>query len=559
MSADRTWSQLVIARRFSEDTAVAGERPVSYAELIGLADAAAEWLDQAGVPAGTAVPALLTTSPLALALVVAGSCTQRPVAPLGPRLTPRELAGCIDGLDAPLLVAEPEFAEQARAAAQRAGRRLLILPPLDPGGRRLLPEARPDAIAAILHTSGTTGAPKQVPITQDRLAARVGVSSRLMGVGPASVYASGSPFYHIAGLGNLAVMIAVGAAVLPFPRFSVESWTGLGKHGVTHAFLVPTMIERLLDADALTLPGLRLLQYGSAPIRPATLSRAISALPGVSFINMFGQTEGSPIACLVHADHDRALAGRPDLLASVGRAAPGIELRLAGTGAEEVGEILARGAHLFRAAEDGWLHTGDLARMDDDGYVYLIGRLGDRIKRGGENVHPVEVEGVLCEHPAVLEVAVVGIPDEEFGQLVRAYLVLDPGVPAPSHEELRAFARAELAGFKVPTSWVFVPDLPRNASGKVLRRVLAGAIDHQPDLRGSQRCGRKRPKTRYGRSSAPPWPACGWPRTRGWGPEAMTSRGRGSTCGRSLPAGGSSRPGRSSSAAAGPAPQQRPG
>jgi acyl-CoA synthetase (AMP-forming)/AMP-acid ligase II len=559
MSADRTWSQLVIARRFSEDTAVAGERPVSYAELMGLADAAAEWLDQAGVPAGTAVPALLSTSPLALALVVAGSCTQRPVAPLGPRLAPRELAGCIDGLDAPLLVAEPEFAEQAQAAAQRAGRKLLILPSLDPGGRRLLPEARSDAIAAILHTSGTTGAPKQVPIRQDRLAARVGVSSRLMGVGPGSVYASGSPFYHIAGLGNLAVMLAVGAAVLPFPRFSVESWTGLGKHGVTHAFLVPTMIERLLDADALTLPGLRLLQYGSAPIRPATLSRAVRALPGVSFINMFGQTEGSPIACLVHADHERALAGRPDLLTSVGRAAPGIGLQLAGTDGEEVGEILARGAHLFRAAEDGWLHTGDLARMDDDGYVYLIGRLGDRIKRGGENVHPVEVEGVLREHPAVLEVAVVGIPDEEFGQLVRAYLVLDPVVPAPSHEELRAFARAELAGFKVPTSWVFVPDLPRNASGKVLRRVLAGAIDHQPDLRGSQRCGRKRRKTRYGPSSATPWLACGWPRTRGWGPEAMTWRGHASTCGRSLPAGGSSRPGRSSSAAARPLPQTRPG
>ena len=221
------------------------------------------------------------------------------------------------------------------------------------------------------------------------------------------------------------------------------------------------------------MPALRLLQYGSAPIRPATLSRAVSALPGVSFINMFGQTEGSPIACLVHADHERALAGLPDLLASVGRAVPGIELRLAGTDAEDVGEILARGAHLFRAAEDGWLHTGDLARMDDDGYVYLIGRLGDRIKRGGENVHPVEVEGVLREHPAVLEVAVVGVPDEEFGQLVRAYLVLDPDVPAPSHQELRAFAREEMAGFKVPTSWVFVPELPRNASGKVLRRVLA--------------------------------------------------------------------------------------
>ena len=168
-----------------------------------------------------------------------------------------------------------------------------------------------------------------------------------MGVRPDSIYASGSPFYHIAGLGNLAVMLAVGAAVLPFPHFSVESWAGLGKRGVTHAFLVPTMIERLLDAGALTLPGLQLLQYGSAPIRPATLSRAVGALPGVSFINMFGQTEGSPIACLVQEDHERALAGQPGLLASVGRPAPGIELRLTGTDTEEVGETLARGAHLL--------------------------------------------------------------------------------------------------------------------------------------------------------------------------------------------------------------------
>ena len=376
MSASLTWLQLVIARRDSGDTAVAGARPVSYAKLIGMAGAAARWLDQTGVPPGTAVPALVGTGPVALALVLAGACVQRPIAPLGPRLTPRELTGCIDGLDAPLLVAEPEFAGQARAVAERAGLRFFIVPPLEPGERELQPETRPGAIAAILHTSGTTGAPKKVLIRQDSLAARVAVSSGLMGVGPGSVYASGSPFYHIAGLGNLAVMLAVGASVLPFPHFSIESWAGLGQHGVTHAFLVPTMLERLLDAGALTLPSLQLLQYGSAPIRAATLSRAVRALPGVSFINMFGQTEGSPIACLVQEDHERALADQPDLLASVGRPAPGIELRLAGADSEEVGEILARGAHLFKTAEDGWLHTGDLARMDEDGYVYLIGRLG---------------------------------------------------------------------------------------------------------------------------------------------------------------------------------------
>jgi acyl-CoA synthetase (AMP-forming)/AMP-acid ligase II len=312
-----------------------------------------------------------------------------------------------------------------------------------------------------------------VLVTQERLANRVAVSSGLMAVGPGSVYASGSPFYHIAGLGNLAVMIAVGATVLPFPRFSVEAWQDLGSHAVTHAFLVPTMIERLLDAGALTIPGLRLLQYGSAPIRPATLARAVSALPGVRFINMFGQTEGSPIACLVPEDHERALAGRPDLLASVGRAAPGIELRLDNPGGDGVGEVLAKGDHLFKLAEDGWLHTSDLAAMDAEGYVYLAGRLGDRIKRGGENVHPVEVEDVLREHPAVREVAVTGVPDAELGQSVRAFVVLGENAPEPDPEELRAFARRELAGFKVPTSWRFVPELPRNASGKVLRRVLA--------------------------------------------------------------------------------------
>ncbi len=470
----QTWSQLVLARRDSADAALRGRRAVSYAELIALAEAAAGWLDETGIPDGAPVPALFDTSPLSLAMVIAGSCTGRPIAPLGPRLSPRELAGCVDGLDAPVLIAEPGYAEQAAAAAGRAGRKFAVVPALEPGGRRtLVPQARPDAIAAILHTSGTTGAPKQVPIRQDRLASRVSVSSALMSAGPGSVYASGSPFHHIAGLGNLAVMIAVGATVVPFPRFSVEAWRELGGYGVTHAFLVPTMIERLLDAGALTLPGLRLLQYGAAPIRPATLAGAVAVLPGVRFINMFGQTEGSPIACLVQEDHDRALAGQPGLLASVGRAAPGIELRLTDADAQGAGEILARGDHLFKLAADGWLRTGDLATIDGDGYVFLVGRLGDRIIRGGENVHPAEVEDVLGEHPAVQEVAVVGVPDDQLGQAVRAFVVLDAGVPAPGAEELRAFARRELAGFKVPTSWRFVPELPRNASGKVLRRVLA--------------------------------------------------------------------------------------
>ena len=291
MSAGLTWSQMVIARRDSGDTAVAGEPPVSYAELIGMAGAAAGWLDRIGVPPGTAVPALVGTGPVSLALVIAGACVQRPIAPLGPRLTPRELAGCIDGLDAPLLVAEPEFAGQARAVAERAGHRFFISP-LEPGERNS-PETRPGAIAAILHTSGTTGAPKKVLIRQDRLAARVAVSSGLMAVGPGSVYASGSPFYHIAGLGNLAVMLAVGASVLPFPEVQ-RRVLGRARPTRRHSRLPCPDDDRTAAgrrrADA---PGLRLLQYGSAPIRPATLSRAVRALPGVSSSTCSGRPRGA--------------------------------------------------------------------------------------------------------------------------------------------------------------------------------------------------------------------------------------------------------------------------
>src|SRR5581483_5027039 len=228
MNACLTWSELVLARRDSEAPALAGERGVSYAELIGLADAAAGWLDELRLAGGRPVPALLDTSATSLALVIAGSCTGRPIAPLGPRLTPREIAGCIAGLGAGALIAEPGYADQAAAAAQRAGVTCAVVPGLKPGGPPLTAQAGGTATAAILHTSGTTGAPKQVLISQERLARRVAVSSALMAAGPGSVYASGSPFYHIAGLGNLAVMVAAGATILPFPSFSVAAWQDLG-------------------------------------------------------------------------------------------------------------------------------------------------------------------------------------------------------------------------------------------------------------------------------------------------------------------------------------------
>ena len=222
------------------------------------------------------------------------------------------------------------------------------------------------------------------------------------------------------------------------------------------------------------MPGLRVLQYGAASIHPDTLARAMEAMPGVRFVNIFGQTEGSPITCLTMADHALAARGRPELLNSVGRAAPGVEVVIAGPDELGVGEVVARGEHLFKPDADGWLRTGDLGRLDDEGYLYLSGRRGDKIIRGGENVYPMEVETVLAKHPDVVEVCVYGVPDRKWGEVVAAAVVVRGGA-AGDFEALRTFARERLAGFKVPTVWEQTDALPRNMAGKVLRRELIAA------------------------------------------------------------------------------------
>jgi acyl-CoA synthetase (AMP-forming)/AMP-acid ligase II len=166
------------------------------------------------------------------------------------------------------------------------------------------------------------------------------------------------------------------------------------------------------------------------------------------------------------------VSGREQLLESVGRPAPGVELVIHEPDDEGVGEVWARAPHSFLVDEQGWQHTGDLGRIVD-GYLYLVGRRGDKIIRGGENVYPLEVEQVLALHPAVRDVIVVGVPDQRLGETIKAFVV--PSGPAPDPEVLRAFARERLAGFKVPVAWEFLDEMPRNANGKILRRQLAAA------------------------------------------------------------------------------------
>jgi acyl-CoA synthetase (AMP-forming)/AMP-acid ligase II len=472
-----TWSaQVGAAWRDRHDPAVVtAEVTWSGTDLLARAAGAAAWLDEVAAPPGLPVPALLTTSPDAFALLIGGAASRRPIAPLGPRHTASELAASVRSLGSELLLAGAEHAALAHEVGARTGVRIATVPELAPS-RPLDADPSDDDVAFVLHTSGTSGAPKAVPYRQDRMRQRARVNAGLGSLGPASVFASASPLHHIAGWGNYAVALAAGSAVVPVTRFSVEAWKELAAHGTTNALLVPTMIDTLLEAGALDIGTLRYLHYGASPIHPDTLARVLATLPTVQLVNIYGQTEGSPITCLTPDDHRLAATGRPELLGSVGRAAPEVELRVEGPDGNGVGEVCARAFHLARADDDGWLRTGDLGRLDHDGYLFLVARKDDRIIRGGENVYPQEVEQVLAEHPGVRECAVVGVADARWGDVVHAFIVpTDPDAP-PDVAALRAHARERLAGFKVPTAWTTVDALPRNPAGKVLRRQLIESL-----------------------------------------------------------------------------------
>lgn len=457
----------------ADPAVVSGQVTWSGAELLARASGAGAHLRSVTDRTG-AVPALLTSTPAAFAYLVGGASAGRPLAPLGPRLTAYELGPIIDSLDADVVLTEPEWAPLAEAlAADRPNLRVEVIGVPEASAAPLDLDVDPAQPAFVLHTSGTTGQPKPVAYVQGRLAVRTRVNVGLCSISPGAVYATASPFHHIAGLGNYAVALAGGAALAPVPRFTVEAWSALAALGVTHALTVPTVLEILLDAGVLALPKLRNLQYGASPIHPSLLARTLRELPGIGLVNLFGQTEGSPITCLGPEDHRRIDAeGRTELLASVGRPAPGVELYIDAPDGDGIGEVVARAPHFFGAGPDGWLHTGDLGCVRD-GYLYLSGRRGDKIIRGGENIYPVEVERVLEGHPDVAEAAVVGIPDPKWGEVVKGVVVPADPAAAPDPEVLRAYTRERLAGFKVPTLWEFVDALPRNAAGKVLRRKLA--------------------------------------------------------------------------------------
>jgi fatty-acyl-CoA synthase len=355
----------------------------------------------------------------------------------------------------------------------------------------------PDAIAVLLFTSGTTGEPKAAVLRHRNLASYILSTCEFAGAGEDEAAIVSVPPYHIAGVSSVLSATYTGRRVVQVETFEPRAWVDVVRaESVTHAMVVPTMLGRILDvvaADGQGLPSLRSLSYGGGPMPLAVIEQALDLLPDVGFVNAYGLTEtSSTIALLGPDDHRQALASDDPAirarLVSVGRPLPDLEVTVRqpdGLLAEpgEPGEVWVRGEQVSGEylgrdddRDDGWFRTRDAGHLDEAGFLFVHGRLDDVIVRGGENLSPGEIEGVLLDHPGVEAAAVVGIPDTEWGEKVMAAVVPRTGAEL-SEEELRDFVRASLRSTRTPERIDIRDDLPFNETGKLLRRVLRDELE----------------------------------------------------------------------------------
>jgi acyl-CoA synthetase (AMP-forming)/AMP-acid ligase II len=428
--------------------------------------------------AGARVAVVDGGSLLSVASVLGAARIGAAAALMNPALTQAELrdllrnAGC-----AAVGVAGEPYAGRLRAA----GATKTVTPADVLRDRQLSPvspvEEAPDRDALVLFTSGTTGLPKAVGITGGQLSARIrGIAAPFRADAAPTVGMMCVPFFHVGGsLGMLSSLYSGNTTVVQ-DRFDATEWLRLvQEHQVRTAFLVPTMLQRILEHPDFTgtdLSSLVAIAYGAAAAPVALVRRAMAALPHVAFANVFGQTETLGAYTTLSPEEHRD----PNRVGSAGRPLPGVEVRVVDpdTGSDvETGTVGELWVNTGQNVSAGWLHTGDLARQDGDGYIYPSGRLSDTINRGGEKFGPIEVEEALRGHPAVIDVAVAGITDDEMGQRVGAAVVARLPVTL---EQLRSHCRERIAYFKLPERLIIVDRIPYNETGKVNRRQLAGLI-----------------------------------------------------------------------------------
>ena len=351
---------------------------------------------------------------------------------------------------------------------------------------KVLPDVQPDDAAQIQYTSGTTGFPKGAVLSHKNLVNNARLFCKRKQVGPHSVWANFMPLFHTAGCATGALgCLQAACKMLLIKRFDADVFARLiEEQGVTTCFAVPTMLFNLLESlerNPRDMSSLEVITTGGAPVPPDLVRRVRDRL-GCHLLSAFGQTEHSPMICLnpVEATPEQIVetAGQPLPQTEVSIRSPQ-DNRVLPIG--EVGEICARSyavmigyndnpeATAAAIDEDGWLHTGDLGTMDAQGFVRVTGRVKDMIIRGGENHFPAEIEAVLVTHRHVAQVAVVGLPDEKWGEVIAAFILSDQPLDVA---DLRTHCRAHLSAQKTPSVWVHVPDFPLTGSGKVQKFAI---------------------------------------------------------------------------------------
>jgi long-chain acyl-CoA synthetase len=485
-----------------------GDDRLTYQQLFDAAGALAASLDDGR----TKHLAMLDETSLALPIGVFGaSWAGVPFAPLNYRLTDVELDSLISQLHPGRLITDSEraerFGERLLSPGEgddyvEVGSRDAMLASVRGDGTGISGSSwsmEPEDTAILLFTSGTTGAPKAAVLRQKHLVSYVLGTVEFMSAEESDASLSCVPPYHIAGMAAIASSVYSGRRVVQLPAFTASTWLETARREqITHAFVVPTMLARIVDklegeSDA-SIPSLRALSYGGGKMPQSVIERAMHLFPECNFTNAYGLTETSSTISLLGPDEHRDAMSSDDpavrrRIVSVGQPLPTIEvsIRDADDGspqpAGERGLIYVRGEQVsgeYRGKgslldEEGWFNTRDGGFLDEEGYLFLEGRMDDVIVRGGENMSPGEIEDVLLTHSAVSDVAVIGVPDEQWGEAVAAVVVLKGDADA-SASELQQWVKDRLRSSRTPERIEFWEELPYNETGKLLRRKVREAL-----------------------------------------------------------------------------------
>jgi long-chain acyl-CoA synthetase len=484
----------MVAEVFGDRVAVvSGDQRFTYAQLRSMALAAAVRIKASNV----SYVALLDVNSPAVAVALFGAAYAAvPYVPLNYRLTAPEINELLARVMPALLITSDNYKAllEPHEGLQVIDRQAFLQLPPAPEGYVGEPSEDPREIAVQLFTSGTTGKPKAAILRHENLMSYIVGTVEFGSASEDDATVITVPPYHVAGISAVLSSTYAGRRKIKLEQFEPGAWLdAVRAEQVSNAFVVPTMLSRIIEhveasGEAPNLPALRALAYGGGKMPLQTIQKAMVLFPGVDFTNAYGLTEtSSTIAVLGPEDHRAAVSSDdPKVrrrLGSVGRAAA-VEIQVrdeAGRvlGPEEAGLVFVRGPqvsgeYLTQGSQldaQGWFPTKDRGFLDAEGYLFLDGRSDDVIVRGGENISPGEIEDVLLQHPAVADVAVVAMPDQQWGEAVAAAVVFKPGEHATT-EELQDLVRRHLRSSRVPQAIVIKDQLPYNELGKVLRRVI---------------------------------------------------------------------------------------